>query len=317
MRCTAFLVAAMLTLPAWAQNYPTRAIRLVVPSTPGGSSDILGRIVAQKLGEQLGQQVVVDNRAGAGGIIGVDQVAKAPPDGYTILITPASLAINPSMYAKLPYNAQRDFAPLSLIVAAPNVLSLHPSVPATSVKALIALAKAKPGSLVAGTAGVGTSPHLSTELFKAMAGIDIVIVHYKGSGQGMISLLSGENALAFPSLPTVIQYLKANRLRALGVTTLTRTQALPNVPTIAEAGLPGYEATQWFAMLAPAGTPPAIVEKLNQEIVRALRSPEVKDRIAGEGADVIASTPGELASYNKAETEKWAKVIKAAGIRPE
>ncbi len=316
-RAASALVALLLAWPACAQNYPVRAIRLVVPSTPGGSSDILGRIVAQKLGEQLGQQVVVDNRAGAGGIIGVDQVAKAPPDGYTLLITPASLAINPSMYAKLPYNAQRDFAPLSLIVAAPNVLSLHPSVPAKTLKELIALAKARPGSLVAGTAGVGTSPHLSTELFKSMAGIDIVIVHYKGSGQGMISLLSGENAMAFPSLPTVIQYLKANKLRALGVTTLKRAPALPDVPTVAEAGLPGYEATQWFAMLAPLGTPSAIVERLNQEIVRALRTPEVKDRIAGEGADVIASTPEELAAYNKSETEKWAKVIKAAGIKPE
>ena len=211
----------------------------------------------------------------------------------------------------------RDFAPISLLVAAPNVLCVHPSVPAASVKALIALAKARPGSLVAGSAGIGTSPHLSTELFKSMAGIDMVIVHYKGSGPGMIALLSGETALAIPSLPTVMQYLKAGRVRALGVSTAKRTTMLPEVPTIAEAGLPGYEAANWFSLVAPAGTPQPIIDRLYQEIVRALRPREIRERIIAEGADMVVSTPDELASYMKSETEKWARVIKAAGIKPE
>jgi tripartite-type tricarboxylate transporter receptor subunit TctC len=302
--------------PVLAQNYPTRPVRLVSPSSPGGSSDFLGRILAQKLGEQMGQQVVVDNRAGAGGTIGYDLVARAAPDGYTLLIAPASIAINTSMYSKLPY-AMRDFAPISLIVAAPNVLCVHPSVPATSVKALIALARARPGSLVAGSAGIGTSPHLSTELFKSMAGIELVIVHYKGSGPGMIALLSGETALAIPSLPTAMQHLKAGKARALGVSTAKRTPMLPEVPTIAEAGVPGYEASNWFGILVPAGTPPPIIDRLHQEITRALRLPELRARIAAEGADVIGSTPDELAGYMKSETEKWARVVKAAGIKPE
>lgn len=301
----------------FAQNYPTRAIRLVVPSSPGGGSDILGRILAQKLGEALGQQVVVDNRAGAGGVIGVDIVAKSVPDGYTLLISPASLAINPSMYSKLPFNAMRDLAPITQLVSAANVLAVHPSVPAKTVKELIALARAKPGNLVAGSAGVGTSPHLSAELFKAMAKLDMVIVPYKGSGQGMVSLLAGEIALMFPTLPSAIQYIKAGKLRALGVTTTNRAAVLPDVPAIADAGLPGYEATQWFGILAPAGTPRTIIERLHQEITRALRAPDVKDRMTAEGTEVVGSTPEEFASHIKLETEKWARVIKAAGIKPE
>lgn len=301
----------------FAQNYPTRAIRLVVPSSPGGGSDILGRILAQKLGEALGQQVVVDNRAGAGGVIGVDIVAKSVPDGYTLLISPASLAINPSMYSKLPFNAMRDLAPITQLVSAANVLAVHPSVPAKTVKELIALAQAKPGNLVAGSAGVGTSPHLSAELFKAMAKLDMVIVPYKGSGQGMVSLLAGEIALMFPTLPSAIQYIKAGKLRALGVTTTNRAAVLPDVPAIADAGLPGYEATQWFGILAPAGTPRTIIERLHQEITRALRAPDVKDRMTAEGTEVVGSTPEEFASHIKLETEKWARVIKAAGIKPE
>jgi tripartite-type tricarboxylate transporter receptor subunit TctC len=318
-RITVAVLAVLVAVgvrPLFAQNYPIRPIRLVLPSSPGGSSDFLGRLLAQKLSEQMGQQVVVDNRAGAGGTIGYDHVAKSAPDGYTLLIGPASIAINTSMYSKLPYSL-RDFAPISLLVAAPNVLCVHPSVPAASIKALIALAKARPGSLTAGSAGIGTSPHLSTELFKSMAGIDMVIVHYKGSGPGMIALLSGETALAIPSLPTVMQYLKAGRVRALGVSTAKRTTMLPEVPTIAEAGLPGYEAANWFSLVAPAGTPQPIIDRLYQEIVRALRPREIRERIIAEGADMIVSTPDELASYMKSETEKWARVIKAAGIKPE
>ena len=320
MKRTVLAMMAMLigagAQPAFAQNYPVRPVRLVVPSSPGGTSDILARILAHKLTEQLGQQVVVDNRAGAGGTIGYDHVAKSAPDGYTVGIAPASIAINTSMFSKLPYNALRDFAPISLLIAAPNVMSVHPSVPAASVKALIALARAKPGALVAGSAGVGTSPHLSLELFKSMAGIDLVIVHYKGSGLGMIALMSGENALAMPTLPTVIPHLRAGKMRPVGVSAAKRSPLLPDVPTIAEA-VPGYEATNWFSLLAPAGTPRPIIDRVHQEIVRALRAADVRDRLVAEGADVIGSTPDELAAYMKSETEKWARVVKTAGIKTQ
>ena len=300
-----------------AQNYPARAIKLVVPSSPGGGTDIVGRLLAQKLSEQLGQQVVVDNRAGAGSIIGNDAVAKSAPDGYTLLMGLSSLAINPSMYAKLPYDALRDFAPISQAVSSPNILTLHPSVPATTVKALIALAKARPGSLAFGSAGMGSSPHLSGELFKTLARIDMVHVPFKGSGQSVISQLAGEIAANFPSVPTAMPYVKAGRLRGLGVTTVKRAQALPDVPSIAEAGLPGYEATQWFGLLAPAGTPRPIIDRLYQEAARALRAADLKERMTAEGLEVVGGTPEEFADYIKSETEKWTKVIKAAGIKPQ
>ena len=301
----------------FAQNYPNRVIRLVVPSSPGGGTDIIGRIIAQKLSEQLGQQVVVENRAGAGTIIGNEAVAKSAPDGYTLLMGLSTLAINPSMYAKLPYDALRDFAPISQAVSSPNILTLHPSVPAKTVKEFVTLAKAKPGSITFGSAGMGTSPHLSGELLRTLAKIDIVHVPFKGSGQSIISQLAGEIAANFPSVPTALPYIKANRLRGLGVTTSKRTQALPDVPSIAEAGVPGYEATQWFGVLAPAGTPRAIVERLYQETSRALRSAEVKERVIGEGMEVVAGTPEDFAAYIKSETEKWQKVIKSAGIKPQ
>ncbi len=302
---------------ALAQNYPNRVIRLVVPSSPGGGTDIIGRIMAQKLSEQLGQQVVVENRAGAGTIIGNEAVAKSAPDGYTLLMGLSTLAINPSMYAKLPYDALRDFAPISQAVSAPNILTVHPSVPAKTVKEFIVLAKAKPGSITFGSAGMGTSPHLSGELLKTLAKIDIVHVPFKGSGQSIISQLAGEIAANFPSVPTALPYIKADRLRGLGVTTRKRTQALPDVPSIAEAGVPGYEATQWFGLLAPSATPRAIVERLHQETTRALRSADVRERIVGEGMEVVASTPEEFAAYIKSETEKWTKFIKSAGIKPQ
>jgi tripartite-type tricarboxylate transporter receptor subunit TctC len=307
----------LLAQAAPAQNYPTRAIRLVVHSSPGGSSDILGRLIAQRLTESLGQQVVVENRAGASGIIGVDIVAKSPPDGYTLLISQTSLAINPSMFAKIPYNALRDLAPITQIVDGPNVMTVHPSVPVKSVKQLIALAKTGSEGLIIGSPGQGTSPHLSAELFNAMAGVKIAQVQYKGAGLAVVGLLAGEVSVMFPTTPTVIGYLRAGRLRALGVTTAKRTEALPEVPTISEAGLPGYESTQWFGILAPAGTPRPIIDRLNQEIVRIMQAPAVKQRIANDGMEVVAGTPEAFGAHIKAETEKWAKVIRAMGIKTE
>ena len=312
----ALLTLMFLATPAAAQSYPARSIRLIVPSAPGGGTDIVGRTIGNKLTEYLGQQVVVDNRAGAGTIIGIDIAAKSPPDGYTLLVGLSTLAINPSMMVKLPYDAMRDFAPISHMVSVPNALVLHPSVPARTVKELIGLARAKPDSLNAGSAGSGTSPHLSMELFTSLAKISMVHVPYKGSGNAIIANLAGEVSLSFPSLPTTFQYIKANRLRALGVTTAKRTPALPDVPAIGEA-LPGYEATQWFGLLAPAGTPRPIIERLHQETVRALKTPEVIKQLAGEGADMVASTPEAFGAYIKSETEKWARVIKAAGIKPQ
>ena len=255
-----------------AQSYPAKPIRLIAPSSPGGGSDIFGRQLAQKLSEAFGQQVLVENRAGAGGIIGMDFVAKAAPDGHTLLIAPSGLAINPSMYAKLPYDTLRDLAPISLLADAPSVLTVHPSIPATSVRQLIALAKARPGLLTGGTAGIGTAPHLSLELFKSMAKIDVVFAHHKGLGQGMVSLLSGEISIMTPTALTVINYLRNGRLRALGVTTLARARVLPEVPTIAESGLPGYDAPQWYGLLTTAGTPAPVIERIYLETARADRT---------------------------------------------
>ena len=315
--CTVLLIGLTCFGAAMAQTYPTRAVRLIAHSSPGGTSDILGRLVAQKLTEALGQQVVVENRAGASGIIGVEAAAKSAPDGYTLLITQTSIAINPSMFAKLPYNALRDFAPITQLVAAPNLLVVHPSVPATSVKEFIGLAKAKPGLLVNGSPGQGTSPHLSAELFKIMTGIKLEHAQFKGAGMAIISLLSGEISVMFTTPPTAIGYLKAGRLRPLGLTTLSRIEALPDVPTIAEAGVPGYESVQWFGMLVPAGTPRPIIERLHQEITRSLRARDMKERLTSLGLNAVGSTPDAFGAYMRSETEKWAKVIKAMGIKPE
>ena len=317
------LIAAVAMLPlapAHAQNpsaYPAKPVRVIVPTATGAATDLLARILAQKLGERFRRSFVVENHTGAGYTLGYDLVAKAAPDGYTLLIAPAGLAINPSMYAKLPYDTLRDLAPVTQLADAPSVLTVHPSVPATSVKQLIALAKAKPGLLTGGTAGIGSAPHLSLELFKSMAKIDVVFAHYKGLGQGMTSLLSGEIGLMTPTALTVIQHLRNGRLRALGVTTSKRAAVLPEVPTIAESGLPGYDAPQWYGLLTTAGTPAAIIERLHRETARALTAADMKQRLEADGTRVIASTPAEFAGYLKNELDKWAGVIRSAGIKPE
>jgi tripartite-type tricarboxylate transporter receptor subunit TctC len=318
-RCTLMVSLALIGMRpqcAPAQDYPARAIRLVVPSTPGGTSDILARILAPKLSEALGQQVVVDNRAGASTVIGVALAAKSAPDGYTIVITPAALATNPSMFIKLPFDTLRDLAPITRLVEGPSMMIIHPSVPAKDVKELIALAKAKPGSLIVASSGKGTVPHLAHELFRIMAGVDMPQVLYKGTGQGMISVISGELSLFYASPISVMPLINAGKLRGLGVSTKARLQALPEVPTIAET-LPGYEATQWFGILAPAGTPRPIIDRLNRELSRALRAQDLNARLVADGMVVVASTPDEFARDIKSDMEKWAKVIQAAGIKPE
>ena len=300
-----------------AASYPTRPIRLVVPSSPGGGTDIVGRVLAQRLGELLGQPLVVDNRPGAGTVIGTELAAKSTPDGYTLLMGLSTLAIDPSIHAKLPYDALRDFAPVSLVASVPNVLTVHPSVSAASVAELIALARAQPGRFSYGSAGLGTNPHLAAELFAAMTGIAWVHVPYKGSGPALIALLAGQVDLMFATLPSALQHIKAGKLRALGVSTATRAAALPEVPTIAEAGVPGYEALQWYGVLAPAGTPRPIVDRLSRDIARSLQAPDAQERLAVEGATPIGSTPDEFAEHLRRETEKWAAVIRKAGLKPD
>jgi len=301
----------------FAQDYPARPIRLVVASSPGGASDILARMLAQKLSEELRQQVVVDNRGGASGVIGTDIVARAVPDGYTLLIIQPSLTINPSMIRKLPYDAVRDFAPVSLVVDAAQIMTVNPAVAATNVKDLIALAKAKPGELMFGSPGVGTSPHLVAELFKLTAGVDMPQVLFKGSGMAFISLMSGEVSVAFSTVLSALPHVKSGKMRALGVTSPKRVAVVPDVPTIAESALPGFETSQWFGILAPARTPRPIVDRLYQALLRGSNSPDVKERLMAQGVEVVNQKPEQFAAVIKRELVQWAKVIKAAGIKPQ
>lgn len=301
-----------------AQAYPNRPIRIVVPTAPGGPSDIAARLIAQELTKRWGRQVVVDTRAGAGTIIGSEIVARAPPDGYTLLISPSTLAINPASYRKMPYDALRDFAPIAQTHSVPNLIAVHPSVPAKSVKEMIALAKARPGEILYASSGHGTNPHLAIELFASMAQISLVHVPYKGTAPGLIELVAGRVAMiATSSMSLVIPHARSGRLRVLGITSASRAPALPEFPTIAESGVPGYEAVQWSGMLAPTGTPQEILARLSKETVAILRLPEVKERLESDGATVVASSPEEFAAFLRAETVKWAKVVKAAGIQPE
>ncbi len=310
--CAASLFAPS---PALAQvDYPSRPIRLVVPFPPGGTTDILARAVAQKLTEAWHQQVIVDNRPGAGGNIGSDLVAKAPPDGYTLEMgTVGTHAINPSLYARMPYDAQKDFTPVILVAGVPNVLEVNPSLPVHTVQELIAYAKANPGKLNFASSGNGTSIHLSGELFKAMTGVQMTHVPYKGSAPALADLAGGQVQLMFDNLPSSLGLIKGGKLRAIAVTSTTRSSALPDIPTIAESGLPGYEASSWFGVLAPAHTPPAIIDKLNAAIGAWLASPEAKEKLASQGAVAAGGTPRAFADYIAAETVKWAKVVKASG----
>jgi tripartite-type tricarboxylate transporter receptor subunit TctC len=313
-----FLVATMalglLAGGAQAHTYPSKPIRLVVPFPPGGTTDILARTVGQKMTEVWGQPVVIDNRPGAGGNIGSDQVAKAAPDGYTLLMgTISTHAINPSLYKKLPFDPVRDFAPVSRIGTLPNILIVHPSVPVTSVKELIELAKSKPGELNFASSGVGTSLHLSGELFNSMAGVKLVHVPYKGSSPALADLLGGQVKIMFDNLPSALPHVKAGKLKPLAVTSAKRATVLPEVPTVMESGLPGFEVTSWFAVFVPAKPPTEIVAKLNGEIVKILNSGDVKEKLAQIGVDPAPTTPEALAAFAKAETEKWGKVVKATG----
>jgi tripartite-type tricarboxylate transporter receptor subunit TctC len=312
------LVALGVAAPASAQGggYPGKPIRIVVPFPPGGTTDILARAVGQQLAQAWGQQVIVDNRPGAGGNIGSELVAKSAPDGYTLLMgTVGTHAINPSLYAKMPYDHVKDFTPVILVAGVPNVLVVHPSVPANTVAELIAYGKANPGKLNFASSGSGTSIHLAGELFKVQTGLQMTHVPYKGSAPAIQDLLGGQVQLMFDNLPSALPQIKAGKLRALGVTSATRAAALPDVPTIAESGLPGFEASSWFGLLAPAGTPRDVVARIDTEVARWLASPEAKEKLLAQGAIAGGGTSDDFARHIAAETAKWAKVVKESGAK--
>lgn len=300
------------------QAYPTKPIRMICPFPPGGTTDVVARLVAQKLTEAWGQQVVVDNRPGAGGIIGTEIVAKAAPDGYTVLLGSITThAVNPALYKKLNFDPVKDFAPVSLVVSSPQLLAVHPSVAAKSVKESIALAKAKPGQLNYASAGTGTSPHLTFELFKSIAGIDVVHVPYKGTGPAITDLIGGQVQMMITGVVALMPHVKSGKLRGLGVTSAKRVAALPDLPTIVESGIPGFDVSSWFGVFLPGGTPKPIVAKMNAEIRNILEVPEVRQRLIGQGADPASNTPEEFAAYVKAEMARWGKVVRDTGAKAD
>lgn len=310
-----FFSAADLT---FAQSFPAKPIKVVVPFPPGASTDSIGRLVAQKLSASLGQSAIVENRSGAGGVIGADSVAKAAPDGYTLLIgTPGAITISPSLRPKLPYQPMKDFAPISLLATVPNLLVSHPSVPITNVRSLIALAQRKPRLLTYGSSGIGASPHLAGELFKFMAKVDMVHVPYRGAGPAFLDLMSGRIDLMFPVYASVLPHVLAQKVKPIAITGLRRAAALPAVPTVDESGMPGFEVSNWFGLLAPTNTPENVIDKLNGAIVTSFRAPDVGEFLTKQGLDATTSTPEELSSYLRKETAKWAQVVKAVGIKAE
>ena len=311
------LLALYAALPVAAQNYPAKAVRLVSPFPPGGSVDVVGRILAAKLTENFGPQVIVDNRSGASGIIGTDLVAKSPPDGYTLLINTLPLVTNQFLMARVPYDPIRDFEPISMVTSSPSLVTVHPSVPARSIKELIALARSRPGQLNYSAAGVGTNPHIAGELFNLLAGVNIVAVQFKGGGPADIGAIGGEVAATFGNISQQIGYVKSGRLRALAVTSATRSPALPNLPTVAEAGVPGYEFLTWHGILAPKGTPAPIVNLLNEQLKKILTAPGEAKLWEERGLDVIASSPADFAARLANEIKKWGDVISKRGIKPE
>lgn len=315
----AWVPAILLTWAGFApaQSYPSRPIRFVVAAAPGGGVDVVARLLAPRLTELLGQQVVVDNRAGANGLIGAELVAKAPADGYTWLFGTGQHTVNPSLVKKIPYDIVADFAPVSLVLHAPYFLMVHPLVPARSVKELIAVAKARTGKLNFGSGGIGSAAHLSAELFKTMARVDMVHVPYKGVGLALSDLVGGHLDLMFPAVASGIPHHKAGRLRGLGVTSPRRHPSIPEIPTIAEAALPGYETRSWYGVLVPAGTPQDIVNRLNAVFVKLVNTPEVRTALVAQGVDPATGTPQEFARFIKDELVRAARVIKAAGVEPK
>ena len=317
-RSAALLLAMLVSQAALAQAWPNRPVRLLVPFAAGaGINDIMARLVGQHLGAGLGQPVVIENRAGAGGIAGTDAAAKAAPDGYTFLMTNVSLVTSAYLYSRLPYDPQHDFVPVTLVATSPLMLVVHPSIAASSVQELIALAKANPGRLNFGSGGVGSTPHLSVELFKSAAGIDAVHVPYKGGAPALNDLIGGQLSFMIENVPGTMPFVKGGKLRALAITSAQRSPLEPALPTMAESGVPGYEVVGWQGLFAVAGTPPEIVARLQAEVAKVLRQPEVRERLAALGAEPIGSTPQEFGAFVRAEHARWSNVIREKGIRSE
>ncbi len=317
---TACLITCAMSLAGIATvqaQYPTKPVRLIVPFPPGGGSDTLARILGPKLAEVLGQQVVIDNRPGAGSNIGAEVAAKTPPDGYTLLMGNVAHAINVSLYSKLNYDLVRDFTAVSLLASTPNIVVVHPSVPVKSVKELIALAKSRPGQLDVASSGAGSSAHLAGELFNSMAGTKMNHVPYKGGGPAVVALVGGQVSVGFATTPSVIQHVKSGKLRGLAVTSAQRSPSTPDLPTVSEAALKGYEAGTWYGMLVPAGTPTGVISRLHAESVKLLALPDVKQRLDATGFEPIGTTPEQFAAYIRSEIDKWTKVVRAAGIRAD
>ena len=302
------------TKEAASQGYPNKPLRLVVPNAAGGPADRVARLVAQQLAERVGQQVIVDNRPGAAGIIGTEFVAKAPPDGYTLMWLSINHAINPGVYRKLPYDPVKDFAPITLATSGPLLLALHPSVPANDLKGLLRLDRARPGELTGASAGSGSIAHLTLELLNHLAGAKIAHIPYKGAGQALTDLLGGHVSMYFGNIVGLLPHVKTGKLKGLAVSTRSRSAAAPNIPTVAEAGIKEYEASSWFGMMAPAGTPKEIISRLNAEIVGQLKKPETQKQLAASGTQVIASSPEQFGSHVVSEIAKWGKIVKAAGV---
>lgn len=307
--------AAAATAPS--TPYPTKPIRIIVPQSAGGSTDLAARLVTQRLSDALGQPIVVDNRPGAGSLNGTETVAKAAPDGYTLLAVAASFTINPSLHDKLPFDPVRDFSAITRLAALPHILVVHPSLPVKSVRELIALAKAKPGELNYASSGIATSTHLATELFKYMTGTDMIQVPFKGGAPGVVGLLSGQVQLYFATISTALPHVKSNKIRALAVTTAKRSMVAPEFPTIAEAGVPGYEHASWIGLLAPTHTPAPVIAKLHAESAKVVYIPEVKAFLLRDGLEPVGDSPQEFSGIVKSEVSKWMKVVKAAGIKPQ
>jgi tripartite-type tricarboxylate transporter receptor subunit TctC len=311
-----FFVLCVGTVQAQS-DYPARPVRIIVPSPPGGGTDIVARVLAQHFSRTLGQPFFVENKPGAGNLIGIESAARSPADGYTLLFVASTLALNSVLYKKVPYDPVRDFAPITLAATAPNVLIVNPSLPAHTLAEFIALAKRKPGALSYGTPGIGTSPHLSMELLKSIAGIDLQHVPYRGTAAAVTDLIGGQIAATFANALTAKPQIDAGRVRALAISGPRRIEALPNVPPVAEAGVPNYEAMQWYGLLAPAGTPAAIVARLNGEALKALQSDDMKEKLSADGAQPLGSSPEEFAALIRSELEKWTRVARAADIAPQ
>jgi tripartite-type tricarboxylate transporter receptor subunit TctC len=316
--CCLFIAVATLlatAIPAWAQQYPVRPVRLIVPFPPGGGTDTMARVVAPKLSEFLGQQVVAENRGGAGANIGAELAAKSAPDGYTLLLVTITNAIGASLYSKLNYDLVRDFAPITRLATTPHILVVHPSVPVKSVKEFIAFARARPGELTYSSSGSGSAAHLAGELFNSLTGVKSVHVPYKGGGPSMIALVGGEVSLCFATMPSAIGYVRSGRLRGIAVTTERRSPSTPELPTIAEMGVAGYEAGSWYGLSVPAGTSKEIIARLHAETIKVVGLPDVKERLFNAGFEIVTSTPEQFAAFTRNEIQKWGKIVKAAGLK--